>query len=335
MRYPEPMPVRRVVEAAELSGLGFEILAAGHSLDDRLIANPRIQKPGLALAGFLPYVKAGRLQIVGHSEYAYLRTLGDETAVHRWRDLIDAGVPAIVSAKGIRPPAEVLEHCEKRGVPFLLSPVATSVVISTVSIFLERELAPTLQIHGVLMDVFSMGTLIVGDPGIGKSECALELVMRGHRLVADDVVVVRHTHGEGLVGSPHRHLESFLELRGVGIIDVQKHFGMTASSPSVKISLVVQLVKLSEVTRERERRWREQLMTSPKPWTQTRDILGVDVPEFTMAVAPGRDVAVMVETAVRKCLLASQGVDDERAFLEKVNRRARGGAPNRRGWDDE
>jgi len=334
VKYPEPMPVWRLKQASELTGLGLEVLAGAEGLESRRIMNPRIQKPGLALAGFLPYVKGGRLQIVGASEYAYLETLGEQTAIERWRQLIDAGIPAIISAKGIRPPEAVLEYCETHDVPFLLSQAATSVVISTVSIFLERELAPTLQIHGVLMDVFSMGTLIVGDAGIGKSECALELVMRGHRLVADDIVVVRHTHGEGLVGSPHRHLENFLELRGVGIIDVQKHFGMTASSPVVKISLVVQLVKLSEETRDKEKRWREQLMTSPQPWTETRDILGVDVPQFTMAVAPGRDVAVMVETAVRKCLLAARGVDDERAFLEKVNRRARGTDPNSQGSSD-
>ncbi|HHQ48237.1 MAG TPA: HPr kinase/phosphorylase, partial [Acidobacteria bacterium] len=157
------MPVRRVIDAPELAGLGFEILAGSDNLDSRRIKNPRIQKPGLALAGFLPYVKGGRLQIVGNSEYAYLRTLGDVEAIKRWFSLIDAGVPAIVSAKGIRPPDEVLEYCQERGVPFLLSSAATSVVISTISIFLERELAPTLQIHGVLMDVFSMGTLIVGD----------------------------------------------------------------------------------------------------------------------------------------------------------------------------
>jgi len=324
VKYPEPMPVWRLIQAGELEGLELEVLAGGSGLGNGSIKNPRIQKPGLALAGFVPYVKEGRLQIVGASEYAYLDTLGETEAIGRWRQLIDAGIPAIISAKGIQPPAEVLEYSEERGVPFVLSPAATSVVISTVSIFLERELAPTLQIHGVLMDVFAMGTLIVGDAGIGKSECALELVMRGHRLVADDVVIVRHTHGEGLVGSPHRHLESFLELRGVGIIDVQKHFGMTASSPAVKISLVVHLVKLSEATRTRERQWREQLMTSLQPWTETRDILGIDVPQFTMAVAPGRDVAVMVETAVRKCLLAARGVDDERAFLERVNRRAQG-----------
>jgi len=327
VKYPEPMPVWRLIQAGEMTGLGLELLAGEAGLETQRIRNPRIQKPGLALAGFLPYVKGGRLQIVGASEYAYLETLGEDAAIERWRHLIDAGIPVIISAKGIRPPREVLEYCDERGVPFLLSPAATSVVISTVSIFLERELAPTLQIHGVLMDVFSMGTLIVGDAGIGKSECALELVMRGHRLVADDIVVVRHTHGEGLVGSPHRQLESFLELRGVGIIDVQKHFGMTASSSAVKISLVVQLVKLSEATRTKEKQWREHLMTSPQPWTETRDILGVEVPQFTMAVAPGRDVAVMVETAVRKCLLAARGVDDERAFLDRVNRRAKGGGP--------
>lgn len=324
MKYPAPMPVRRLIRAGELAGLDFEVLAGEAGIENREIKNPRIQKPGLALAGFEPYIKSGRLQIVGASEYAYLETLEESKRFQRWKGLIDAGIPAIISAKGIRPADAVLRYCEDRGVPFILTRSATSVVISTVSLFLERELAPTLQIHGVLMDVFSMGTLIVGDAGIGKSECALELVIRGHRLVADDIVVVRHTHGEGLVGIPHRHLENFLELRGVGIIDVQKHFGMTASSPSVRISLVVQLVKLSEATRLKEKEWREQLMTSPQPWTETRDILGTKVPQFTMAVAPGRDVAVMVETAVRKCLLAARGVDDERAFLERVNRRAGG-----------
>ena len=203
MKYPEPMPVWRLIQAGELEGLEFEVLAGSSGLENGSIKNPRIQKPGLALAGFVPYVKEGRLQIVGASEYAYLDTLGEAEAIGRWRQLIDAGVPAIISAKGIKPPAEVLEYSGERGVPFVLSPAATSVVISTVSIFLERELAPTLQIHGVLMDVFAMGTLIVGDAGIGKSECALELVMRGHRLVADDVVIVRHTHGEGLVGEEY------------------------------------------------------------------------------------------------------------------------------------
>ena len=324
MRQPDPITVRDLLEAPRLSALRFQVLAGEEGLDTRLVTNPRIQKPGLALAGYYAYIKPGRAQIVGASEYDYLATLEGAEAVERWFRLVEADVPLVISAKGLVPPAEVLRRCDERKLPFVVTQSATSVTISKVSLFLERELAPFLQVHGVLMDVFSLGTLIVGDAGIGKSECALDLVHRGHRLVADDIVVVRHTHGEGLVGTPHPRLENFLELRGVGIIDVRKHFGMTAVTPLVRISLMIRLVKLSDETRAMERRWREQLMTNPAPWTSTHDILGMEVPLFTMAVAPGRDVAIMVETAVTKCLLANRGVDDERAFIESVNRRAEG-----------
>ena len=166
--------------------------------------------------------------------------------------------------------------------------------------------------------------MIIGDPGIGKSECALELVYRGHHLVADDTVVIRRTHHRGLLGSPHELLQNYLELRGVGIIDVRNHFGMTSISPSVTISLVIQLTKLTPKAKEMEQRWREQMMERPSAWTSTESILGVEVPKYTMVVAPGRDVAIMVETAVRKCLLAQRGIQDERGFLENVNLIARG-----------
>jgi HPr kinase/phosphorylase len=173
--------------------------------------------------------------------------------------------------------------------------------------------------HGVLVDVFSLGTLILGDAGIGKSECALELVYRGHRLVADDLVVVRRTHGQGLLGSPHELLEHYLELRGVGIIDVRNHFGMTATAPAVPISLVIRLVKLSPDAKILEQKWREQMMENPQSWASTEKILGLEVPLYTMVVAPGRDLAIMVETAVRKCMLARRGIQDERDFLDVIN----------------
>jgi HPr kinase/phosphorylase len=223
----------------------------------------------------------------------------------------------------------VLEAADAAGVPLMVTPVQTSEVIETISDFLEDVLAPRVQLHGVLIDVFSLGTLIVGDPGIGKSECALELVYRGHRLVADDTVVIRRIHHRGLVGNPHELLENYLELRGVGIIDVRKHFGMTATSPSVAVSLVIQLTKLTPEAREMEKKWREQMMERPGAWTSTEEILGVEIPKYTMVVAPGRDLAIMVETAVRKCLLAQRGIEDERGFLESVNLIARGGGHDR------
>lgn len=316
---PRSTLVRELVESQRLAGVEIDLIAGAAGLDDRTVTNPRIQKPGLALAGYLPYVKAGRLQILGESEYAYLATLGEAESTARLIQLVDLDVPCIVSAKGLRPSADVLRRCDERGVPFLVSPVRTSDLIERLSDFLEEELAPRVQIHGVLVDVFSLGTLILGDAGIGKSECALELVYRGHRLVADDIVVIRRTHAHGLLGSPHDLLQNYLELRGVGIIDVRNHFGMTATSPAIPISLVIRLVKLSPDSRKLEHKWREQMMESPHSWATTENILGIEVPLYTMVVAPGRGLAIMLETAVRKCLLAQRGFQDERDFLQVIN----------------
>jgi HPr kinase/phosphorylase len=143
-------------------------------------------------------------------------------------------------------------------------------------------------------------------------------------LVADDVVVIRRKHNIGLLGTAHDLLHNYLELRGVGIIDARKHFGMTATSETTQIGLVIQLARLNKETMEEEKRWREQLMERPHAWMSTETILGVEVPKYTMVVAPGRDVALMVETAVRKSMLAERGIEDERAFLESINRLAAG-----------
>jgi len=233
---PAPLPVRLLLTERTLRPLELEVIAGSAGLDGRTITNPRIQKPGLALAGYLPYVKPGRLQILGESEFAFLATLTEEDADSRLTRLVKLGVPALVTTKGNRPRSVVAECCEREDVPLLTTKAKTSDVIEVVSSYLEDALAPRVQRHGVLVDVFSLGTLIIGDAGIGKSECALELVYRGHRLVADDIVVIRRTHNRGLLGSAHELLHNYLELRGVGIIDVRKHFGMTATSPTVAVS---------------------------------------------------------------------------------------------------
>ncbi len=324
MKLPPPVVVGRLLREPRLAPLKLHITAGEGGLASREISNPRIQKPGLALAGYLPYVKTGRLQILGESEYSYLDTLGEELAADRLNRIVDLEVPCVISTKGNQPPPRVIETCNQRNLPVLTTTAQTSETIEIISGFLEDELAPRIQMHGVLLDVFSMGTLIVGDAGIGKSECALELIYRGHRLVADDLVIVRRTHNRGLVGSPHELLQNYLELRGVGIIDIRKHFGMTATQPSVTISLVIQLIKLSSGAKAMEQRWREQMMERPRAWTSTETILGIEIPKYTMVVAPGRDVAIMVETAVRKCLLAQRGIQDERDFLDVVNQLAQG-----------
>jgi len=317
------LPVERLLAETRVSYLNLEVVAGAAGLATRFISNPRIQKPGLALAGYLPYVKPGRIQILGESEYGYLATLDPEDALARLMRLVELEVPCIVSAKGYRPDSAILQLCDKKDVPCMVTDAGTADLIETLSAYLEDELAPRVQIHGVLVDVFGLGTLIVGDAGIGKSECALELVYRGHRLVADDIVVVSRTHNHRLRGSPHELLQNYLELRGVGIIDVRKHFGMTATSPSAEVSLLIRLMKLSPNAKAQEQKWRERLMENPS-WASTEEILGVEVPSYTMVVAPGRALAILVETAVRKCLLALQGIEDERDFLGAIDRIADG-----------
>ena len=325
MTEPRSVTIETLLTEPRLAALDFDLIAGSSGIRKRCISNPRIQKPGLALAGYLPYVKGGRLQILGESEYDYLATFDTDEEEKRLRCLMELDIPCVVSTKGKRPPAGVVEAADAAELPLLVTRTQTSKAIEAISDYLEDVLAPRIQLHGVLIDVFSLGTLIVGDPGIGKSECALELVYRGHRLVADDTVGIRRTHHQGLVGTPHELLENYLELRGVGIIDVRKHFGMTATSPQVAISLVIQLTKLTPQAREMEQRWREQMMERPSAWTSTETILGIEVPKYTMVVAPGRDLAIMVETAVRKCLLAQRGIQDERGFLESINLMAQGG----------
>jgi HPr kinase/phosphorylase len=324
VKLPPPIAVGRLLSESRLDPLKLRAIAGEGGLENREIFNPRIQKPGLALAGYLPYVKPGRVQILGESEYAYLETLGEAVATQRLSEIVQLEVPCLISTKGNQPPSQVIDMCGRHQVPLLVTTENTSDTIEVISAYLEDELAPRIQMHGVLLDVFSLGTLIVGDAGIGKSECALELVYRGHRLVADDLVMVRRTHNQGLLGSPHELLHNYLELRGVGIIDIRKHFGMTATQPSVTISLVIQLIKLSPGAKALEQKWREQMMERPQAWTSTETILGMEIPKYTMVVAPGRDVAIMVETAVRKCLLAQRGIQDEREFLDAVNQIAQG-----------
>ena len=307
-----------------LAHLNLEILAGKNGMERSLVTSPRIQKSGLALAGLEGYVKGGRLQVLGASEFAYLNTLGPTLAEERLLALACSGVPALLCSKGKCPPESILRCCEEAGVPVLGTRNLTSDLIESLAPFLEDFFSPRLQMHGVLVDVFSVGTLILGEAGIGKSECALELIYRGHRLVADDVVVIKRFHRTGLRGSAHERLAHFLELRGVGIIDVRNHFGMTASSDRVDISLIIQLIKLSREAREKEMVRRERHLRGERMTHETQEILGIPVPKYIMAVAPGRDVALMVETAVRKSMLIRRGIDDEGSFLERIERIAAG-----------
>jgi len=304
------IPVRRVLDHSRLAPLGLRLEAGENGLD-REISNPRLQKPGLALAGYLPYLKPGRVQVIGASEGEFLLTLSQDLRRQRAAELISAQPPAIVVCKGLGDVAAVFEPaCREHGVPLLLTEAMTSEVIDLLSATLEFLLAPREILHGDLLDIFAIGVLLLGDSGSGKSECALELVHRGHRLVADDVVEVFRIRTNELVGQAPEEIRGLMEVRGLGLISIEQLFGVVAVRDNKPIDLVVRLVPEGHVHVDRLG------LTD-----QTIELLGIRRPSLTVAIAPGRSLSLLIEAAARKVLLRQRGVTDAaREYLEKRDR---------------
>jgi len=297
-----------ILRAPALADLEMEV-AAGEKGFDRAISWGRIQRPGLALAGFLSFIKPGRIQVLGESELNYLETMPMALRRERIAAICALPVSAFVITKGQDVPEELARECVARNVPLLVSPRTTSVVIQSITRVLEDELSPSTTLHGVLVDVYGMGVLLLGDSGIGKSESALDLIQRGHRLVADDVVEIRKYPNDALVGRAADMLRYHMELRGIGIINIKHLFGVSAVRASKSIELVIEL-----------ERW------DPK---KTYDRLGLDGETYTildrarpymkLPVASGRNIALLIEIAARNELLKSQGYDAAKEFALKVD----------------
>ena len=284
-------------------------LAAGRRGLDRLILLSRVQRPGLALTGFTDYIRYGRVQIMGGSEVSYLGTLAKGPRRAALRRLARGPVSCFVVTKGLRPPAELLEEAEKSGAPVLLTRLESTTFIKQLTAFLDDRLALRVHLHAVLMDVFGLGVLIVGESGIGKSECALDLVDRGHRLVSDDVVDIKRM-GETLVGSSPDLTRYHMELRGLGVINIKDLYGVSSIRLSKRIELVVSLDRWEE-GREYDRLGLHD---------ERHPILGLEAPLVRMPVAPGRNLALLVEVAARNQLLKARGFDAARLFAENVDK---------------
>ncbi len=282
---------------------------AGENGFSRAISWGRIQRPGLAFAGFLAFIKPGRIQVLGESELHYLDTMPPEVRRERIGSICALPVAAFVITKGQTAPEDLVRECRARGVPLLVSDQTTSVVIQSITRILEDELAPATTLHGVLVDVYGMGVLLLGESGIGKSESALELIQRGHRLVADDVVEIRRYPNGALVGQAAEMIRYHMELRGIGIINIRHLFGVSAVRASKSIELVIEL-----------ERW------DP---TKKYDRLGLDGesyaildrprPFLRLPVASGRNIALLIEIAARNELLKTQGYDAAKEFALKVD----------------
>jgi HPr kinase/phosphorylase len=292
----------------EAFGLPLDLLAGANGID-RVITSPHIQKTGLALAGFHEYLRPGRVLIFGESEIRYLESLESAARATSLRLALTLDFPCVLITGGFLPPAELLAEAERARVPVLKTVVATPHAIAKLSSLLEDSLAERTMIHAVLMDVLGLGILIAGESGIGKSECALDLIVRGHRLVADDTVEVRRRQETILIGACPELTRHHMELRGLGVINVKELFGIASTRSSKRLELVVQLERWVP-TREYERLGLDDAFY---------EILGLRVPLLKMPVAPGRNIAILVEVAARNQLLRQRGHHAARELADRLD----------------
>jgi HPr kinase/phosphorylase len=287
--------------------LELEVLAGASGLSSRKFTAPRIQKLGLALAGFTHYLHPGRLQIIGQSEIWYLEQL----EAGRRREVISLlsleQIACALVTKGLDPPSEFIEAAEIARLPLLRTALVSSSAINLVTDCLQEMLAPRAVLHGVLLDLYGLGVLIEGSSGIGKSECALDLITRGHRLVSDDVVEVRRINAEHLTGSAPDLLREHLEIRGLGIINIRDLFGVSSISGAKRIDLSIRLERW-EAASDVDRLGIDMRVV---------EILGVSVPQVLIPVSPGRNISTLVETAVRVQLLRLRGYDAAQSFVAR------------------
>lgn len=283
-------------------------LISGEEGINRPITMSDLSRPGLEMAGYFTYYPKERVQLLGKTEITFFEKLPEEEKKQRMLSLCTEITPAIILSRDLPIPPELIEASEVNGVPVLRSPLKTTRLTSRLTNFLESQLAPTTAIHGVLVDVYGVGVLIIGKSGVGKSETALELVKRGHRLVADDCVEIRQEDQDTLIGSAPELIEHLLEIRGLGIINVMTLFGAGAVRSFKRITLVMSL-ELWEQGKQYDRLGLEE---------DTMKIIDTDVPKLTIPVRPGRNLAVIIEVAAMNFRLKRMGLNAAEQFTHKL-----------------
>jgi len=301
---------------ADAFNLGLELLAGREGLG-RLILSPYVLKTGLALAGFDAYLQPGRVLVFGASELGYLDSLSPDARVTSLSRTLRHDIPCILITDGNAVPDELPAEAERVAVPVLRTRIATPIAIAKLTGYLEDLLAERTILHAVLMDLLGLGVLIVGESGIGKSECAMDLILRGHRLVADDTVEVRRRAESVLIGTCPELTRFHMEIRGLGVVNVKDLFGVASTRVSKRVELVVQLERW-EAGRQYDRLGIDE---------EHFDVLGLRVPLIRMPVAPGRSVANLVEVAARNQLLRSRGINAAQRLADRLDRELAAGAP--------
>jgi HPr kinase/phosphorylase len=283
-------------------------VVAGEKGLDRVITAAEVNRPGLALTGYYDYFAKHRLQVLGKVEINYLRSISSSEHTERVRELMQMRIPAFIIARNYIPLHETVDLANEYNVPIIRTPYMTMRVVNKLSAWLEEQFAPTTQVHAVLMEVHGVGVLIMGKASVGKSECALSLVERGHILVADDVITLKVSEGTLLTGYANPVLGHHMEIRGIGIVNVQSLYGVKSVRMWKHIDFVVTLEPWQE-NRNYERLGLDQDFS---------EILGIKLPNVVIPVKPGRDVALLIETAAQNTKLQSLGFNAAQQFNKQL-----------------
>lgn len=292
-----------------IEDFNLEVLRGAEGYRDRAIRTEDVNRPGLQLTGFFDYFDPKRLQVIGRVETTYLSGLTPEERRQRFEELLQHDIPALIISRGLDPYPECMEMAEKHDRTILRSQDTTSALMSTIIASLKGYLAPRITRHGVLVDVYGEGVLLLGESGVGKSETAIELVKRGHRLIADDAVEIKRTAAMLLMGSAPELIRHYIELRGIGVIDVRRLFGMSAVKEETVIDMVINLEQWKDGA-VYDRLGLENLYTT---------ILDVQVPALTVPVKPGRNLAVIVEVAAMNNRHKKMGYNAALEFTKQIN----------------
>lgn len=288
--------------------LGLETIYMPENGENILISSKDVNRPGVEFTGFLDFYDNKRILVVGHTENTFLGRYSQEERERALEGLISRKPPAIIICRSLKPYPEMMEAAKRHGVALLGTADTTSSLVAALVSYMNVELAPRVTRHGVLVEVYGEGILLVGDSGVGKSETAIELIKRGHRLIADDAVEIRRVSKKSLVGTAPENIRHFIELRGIGIINARRIFGMGAVKLTEKIDMVINL-EIWDKTKVYDRMGMENEYT---------EILGLRVPVLTIPVKPGRNLAVIIEVAAMNNRQKKMGYNAAKELLQNL-----------------
>ena len=288
----------------------LQVAYASTDYDRVTVCVEEVTRPGLPLAGFFDHFESQRIQVIGNVEYTFIQNQTHERLLEVFGKICEAKIPAIIFARSMEPTPECLEMAKKYDVTVLCCMEATSYMVSSLITYLKNALAPQMTRHGVLVEVYGEGLLLMGESGIGKSETAAELLKRGHRLIADDAVRIRRIANNTLMGDAPELIQNYIEIRGIGVINVAKLYGMASVKKETAVDLVINIVPWSD----------EQDFDRLGLEDQCVDLLGVKIPSITVPVKPGRNLSIILEIAAMNNRQKKMGYNSAKEFTERLDR---------------